>query len=365
MKIAVYTIAKNEEQFALRWAESCADADYHVVADTGSTDATIQLLQAQGVSVTSITIAPWRFDRAREAALALVPADADICITLDMDEVLAPGWRTAVEAAWTPGTTRLHYRYVWNWLEDGSPGRTFMGERCHSRDGYRWVHAVHETLKPLPGVVESHVWTEDVQLHHHADDSKPRSQYLPLLKMSVEESPADDRCAHYYGRELMYYGQYREAITELERHLALPSAQWLAERSASHRYIARCYEALSAYGEAQTSLFRACAEAPDDREPWYDLAEFLRRREDWLGGVYAVKECIKRAANMNTYLSEPVCRGAGPYDVGSVCAWYAGLHGMAEEWVNIAAIMAPADERIQKNQAFILGNLDIDKKKTA
>src|SRR4030095_6726541 len=105
MKIAVYSIALNEAKFAERWADSAAEADYRVVADTGSTDDTAALLRGKGVDVHAIAIRPWRFDRAREANLALVPADADVAICLDLDEVLLPGWRAALEQAWTPGTT--------------------------------------------------------------------------------------------------------------------------------------------------------------------------------------------------------------------------------------------------------------------
>jgi hypothetical protein len=40
LKIAVYTIALNESAHVERWANSAADADYRIVADTGSTDDT-------------------------------------------------------------------------------------------------------------------------------------------------------------------------------------------------------------------------------------------------------------------------------------------------------------------------------------
>src|SRR5262245_5720903 len=124
MKVAVYAIALNEEMHADRWADSAADADCRVVADTGSTDATVARLRASGVDVHAISIRPWRFDRAREASLALVPADADVCICLDLDEMLLPGWRAALEAAWKPDTTRLRHPFVWNWTADGKPLNT-------------------------------------------------------------------------------------------------------------------------------------------------------------------------------------------------------------------------------------------------
>lgn len=111
MKIAVYTITKNEEQFIKRWADSCADADHRLIVDTGSTDNTVSEAIASGCSVASIAIKPWRFDDARNAALALLPEDIDYCIALDADEVLVPGWRQALEKV-AADVTRPRYKYV-------------------------------------------------------------------------------------------------------------------------------------------------------------------------------------------------------------------------------------------------------------
>ena len=43
MKIAVYAISKNESQFVERFCKSAVDADLIVIADTGSTDNTVEL----------------------------------------------------------------------------------------------------------------------------------------------------------------------------------------------------------------------------------------------------------------------------------------------------------------------------------
>ena len=63
MKVAVYSIALNEGAHAERWANSAADADYRIVADTGSTDDTVERLTQAGVTVFRIAIRPWRFRR--------------------------------------------------------------------------------------------------------------------------------------------------------------------------------------------------------------------------------------------------------------------------------------------------------------
>ena len=59
MKVAVYAIAKNEEQHVARWAESCKEADYRLILDTGSTDSTIDRAYECGVEVFSASINPF------------------------------------------------------------------------------------------------------------------------------------------------------------------------------------------------------------------------------------------------------------------------------------------------------------------
>lgn len=202
MKIVVYAICKNEEQFVERWMDSMSEADQVVVLDTGSTDESVRRLRDRGALVTEEAVVPWRFDTARNRSLELTPEDADICVCTDLDEVFHPGWRAALERAWRPGASQASYRYTWSFNPDGSEGVVFWAEKIHTRRGWRWVHPVHEVLQwtggGSPGVK---VTAEGIQLDHHPDPFKSRGQYLPLLELSVEEDPADDRNMHYLGRE--------------------------------------------------------------------------------------------------------------------------------------------------------------------
>lgn len=265
MRIAVTTIALNEQKHVRRWAESAADADLLMIADTGSTDGTVAEAMLNDVLVYEISVSPWRFDTARNVGLALLPSDIDIVVTLDMDEVLTPGWRESLEAA--PTADQYLYDYVWNWTENGEPNISFHGNKCHRRFGYMWKHPVHETLVRVDGKEPVSVHA-GFGIHHHSDDSKPRSQYLPLLEQAVMESPEDDRIAHYYARELFFTGDWDRARVEFIRHLRLPSAVWPAERAQSYRYLAK----MDDYPERW--LLKAVAEDPSRREAWVDLVRF-------------------------------------------------------------------------------------------
>ena len=246
MKITVYAISKNEEKFAARWAKSMSEADEIVVLDTGSTDDTVGILTAAGVRVKQAVIEPWRFDVARNESLKLVSEDTDVCVCTDLDEVFEPGWRAALEKSWAPDIVQGRYRYIWSHVEGGKPGVEFYAEKVHALHGFRWVNPVHEVLAcSLPA--RKVATLEGVTLHHYPDDAKSRAAYLPLLELAVKEDPANDRNAHYLGREYYFRGRYDEAIRELRRHLALKTAAWTDERAASMRYIARCCRALNRY----------------------------------------------------------------------------------------------------------------------
>ena len=207
MRVAVYTIALNEEHFIERWYESAKEADYLLIADTGSTDNTLDTAKKLGINVQTILVKPWRFDNARNASLALIPEDIDLCIALDMDEVLMPGWRKELEKAFEQKATRPRYQYTWSWNdeEETVPGLQYAGDKIHSRFGYRWKHPVHEVLTN-DRIEEKQVWT-NLEIHHHPDNAKSRSQYMPLLEVAVQEDPYDDRNTFYYARELFFHFQ--------------------------------------------------------------------------------------------------------------------------------------------------------------
>lgn len=344
MKIAVYTIAKNEAQFVERWAESARAADHLLIADTGSTDDTVAIARKLGVNVHSITINPWRFDDARNTSLALIPPDIDMCIALDMDEVLIDGWRDALEKV-PAGVTRPRYKYVWSWTANQQEGLTYGGDKIHARHGYRWRHPVHEVITAVAS--EQQAWI-DLQIHHHPDHTKSRGQYFGLLEVARAEAMHDDRTAFYYARELFFHQRHDEAAQEFQRHLALPTAVWAPERAASMRYIAKCGI------EPERWFTLATLEAPDRREPWVDLAFWAYRRDDWHQVIRCCERALVIAEKPLEYLCEPEAWGELPHDLLSVAYWNTGRHAQAIEHARHAARLAPADARIAANLAMMV-----------
>jgi hypothetical protein len=343
MKICVYTISLNETDHCERWAHSCADADYRVVADTGSQDGTPEKLSTLGVTVHAITQDPWRFDHARNRALDMCPVDADICISLDMDEYLMPGWRQAVEAAWQSDTTRLGYRYVFD-VDSGLPG--FWVNKIHARHGYTWRRPVHESVFCTTGTEVEHAVHADLILQKQ-DVTKPtRSNYLPLLKIAHAEDPQDAQIAFWYARDMVSHVGGADAAHVLQEFLSLEHA-WNMERNEAYRLLAAVQPQQSIKW-----LMHAVAEAPSRVEPWIDLTKIHYHQQDWLQCVWASQMGIA-AQKTHTYLD--YVQNARPelYDFASIACWNLGWRDQARKMVQLALEANPHDARIANNRTIM------------
>ena len=357
MKITVYAISKNEEKFAARWVKSMAEADHICVLDTGSADGTVEILADLGVIVRREEIDPWRFDVARNRSMELIPEDTDICVCTDLDEVFRPGWRAALERAWRPGTEQLRYSYIWSFDEHGRPGTEFLQEKIHAPGVFRWVHPVHEVLERTDGAVSWPVAeAPEIVLEHHPDHGKSRGGYLRLLELSVRERPNDDRNAHYLGREYMFHRRWDEAIAQLQRHLTLPTATWVAERSASMRFISRCYLAKGDQPEAMRWALRAVAEAPELRESWVQAEEAAYAGEDWPAAAFFGGKAVAVTKKSGCYINEERAWGAYPWDAMAYALYRLGdLEGAAAA-TERALELEPGNERLRGNMKFYRGD---------
>jgi tetratricopeptide (TPR) repeat protein len=346
LKICIYAISKNEEQFVERFCASAKDADLVLIADTGSTDGTAEKARACGAVVHDIFVSPWRFDKARDAALALIPRDFDVCISLDLDELMEPGWRQEIERVWQENTTRLRYKFDWGC------GIAFYYEKIHHRRGYHWHHPCHEYPRPDGRIKEVYAHTDMLLVSHHPDPTKSRGQYLDLLELSVKEDPSCPRNAFYYARELTFYKKWVDAVVALNKYLDNPNATWQNERCYAMRLLGQSYEALGDSAQAQVWLDRATKEAPNTREPWVELADLARRTEQW----QLAFDCATRALAIKdkalVYTMDPSVWGAKPHDLLALAAYYLGRHEEAVEHGQIACELEPDDLRLARNLEF-------------
>lgn len=346
MKICVYAISKNEEKHVRRFYESAKNADLILLCDTGSTDDTLALANSLNIQTHSINISPWRFDQARNAALALVPQDIDVCVALDVDEILMPGWREEIERVWTNQTTRLQYRYDW------SQGHVFNATKVHKRTGYIWRHICHEMIFPDPRCPEVWATTEFLLIRHLPDDAKSRSNYLPLLEAGTKEDPNNARDAYYYARELYFNRRYEESVQEWQRYLKLPTATWYHERSFAYRTLAKCYASLGLVAEELEAAQMATKEGKNLRENWVLLAEIYQKRGEWRLSFAAATTAVNIKIRDYAYTSDESVWGSRTYDAAALAAYYLGLKDSAKKYGEQALALDPLNPRLAQNMTW-------------
>ena len=344
----VYAISKNEEQFVKRFCESAKEADLILIADTGSTDRTADLARECGAQVHDIYISPWRFDLARNAALALIPRNIDICISLDLDEVLEPGWKEHIEKVWVPGkTTNLWYYFDWG------HNIRFPYRKIHSRHGYHWHHPCHEDLR-IDGRVE-HVtaWCNQLLVSHHPDPTKSRGQYMEMLEVAVKEDATDPHHYFYYARELTFYRRWDEAKKALTTYLGMNAASNQNERCYAMRLMGKSYAETGDSAQAEKWYYMAAGEAPNTREPWCELAMLMYRQSRWEECFAASMRALKIKDRQLVYTCDPAVWGHWAHDLASIAAHHLGLKDIAIEQAKLAVDLAPDDLRLRRNLRYL------------
>lgn len=349
LKIAVYTIALNEEKFVERWYNSAKDADLLLIADTGSTDKTVQLARELGIQVEEIKVEPWRFDVARNMNLAMIPEDFDICIQLDMDEILPEGWRPKVEEAFLAGNVWPQYKHVWKRHPDGTPHTYQLYFKIHPRHGLHWIFPIHEMLIP-DGTKHLGSAKIDLEVDHLQDLTKSRASYLDLLEKAVVETPEEWRMHFYLQREYRVLQRWEDVLKAGTKALALPTG-FNAERASCCMWSAEAAYELGYIDWAIEWADRGIWEAPLFFEPKGLRAQIAHLMQDW-------STCYKFAIQVLTHtraefiMVRPDYWNWQMYDLIALSAYHLGKHDEALHFGQLAVEGRPDDERLKENLKY-------------
>jgi glycosyltransferase involved in cell wall biosynthesis len=342
LKIAIYTIAKNEENFVERWANSNSEADIRIVCDTGSTDNTVEKLKEQGVTTYNISVIPWRFDDARNTALNLVPRDVDVCIWQDLDEALLPGWREQLEKNWDANATIANHRYrnnrhPWQWHS-----------KIHARLNCIWTGAVHETLKWF--VTEKAIWIPEIYLDEKQDTSKDRKSYIKLLEKKIAEGDKQWRTYYFLANDQHGENMIDDAIKSREQSYLLCDEGEIV-KSYIARNIAINYAAKLDYVNADL-WFRIALQHGNERETWYAVADYHYKKKEWDQCFLAATRCLSITQRRDGFTQDPAAWGMIVYDYAAMSAYYMGLYNKALEYGQAACDLEPDNERLKTNLKF-------------
>ena len=295
MFVSVYTIAKNEEDKAAKWYASFNEADEVVVLVNNTTDRTAEILRSLGAKVEERTYDEFRFDRARNDAMALCSRKADLFFAVDMDDFIQPGWRERLEKIWKEARKKiwtpkgLLYEYVITFKHGHQDTSTsFLRNWIHT-PGWKWKGRIHEQLVyPSKAYL---AYTRDLVLHSR-QEFRDHSTYLKLLEDQVRDGETSPRNIHLLGREYMNAKRYAEAIPYLKKHLMMTESPRRFERGASMKFLADCYGMLGNRELKELWLWKAMDENPDDRDASFALGVILSENKEYHTAVSVWRKCL-------------------------------------------------------------------------
>ncbi len=244
--LSVVMIVKNEGGCLAACLESIRGiAEEIVVADTGSTDATVSIAGEFGARVFSI---PWENDFAGARNQVLKAATGDWLLHLDADEALDPEGARRIRALvdadgrgadaievilanytndsrawrWTPAAPEEPYARGYSGYIRVDLLRLFRNHR-----GFEYRERVHENI--TESVVEKggRIRHEDILIHHYGYDASPErcaekaALYLEIARRKILERPHDVKCLHDFAENALAHGLIEEAENACHTALVL------------------------------------------------------------------------------------------------------------------------------------------------
>lgn len=227
-QISAVLIAKNEAPRLAACLAALRDVvDEIVVADTGSTDTTIDIAREFTPHVHEI---PWENDFARARNCAMAFATGPWILSIDADEIVAEPERAralldAFIASQPAGATGTIQHRSPTGIGAEQSLVTGTVERFFDKSTYQFTGIIHEQLSPLNGLRGPVASTGVVVLHsgyeHRQEDPDHKGlRNLPLLKQAAEAHPDDAYYRYQLGRTLFTLKRYPEAITAFEEALS-------------------------------------------------------------------------------------------------------------------------------------------------
>lgn len=124
--------------------------------------------------IEDLNISPFRFDTMRNFALAALPEDLSMAISLDSDEYLESGWRLTLSESLKSIKNKI-YKIEYEYFDSQFPNteiRRTHSSRIHSRFGYHYFGATHEYLVKLePNREEGSISTTLKMYHKGSQES--------------------------------------------------------------------------------------------------------------------------------------------------------------------------------------------------
>ncbi|MDE7311727.1 MAG: glycosyltransferase [Eubacterium sp.] len=292
--ISLCMIVKNEEMHIARCLDSIAGlVDEMIIVDTGSVDRTVEIVSNYTAKVYSY---PWKDDFSDARNYSFSKASMDYCMWMDADDVLEesekePFLQLKQTLPLTVDIVMMKYHTSFD--EAGKPTFSYFRERwIRNSPKYRWVGAVHEVIPPSGSIVYS-----DLAISHKKRNAGDPGRNLKIYrKVLAEGKQLDPRQQYYFGRELYYHKQYKEAVSVLERFLRAEEG-WIENKIEACSICADCYHCLGQEQDALNTLLRSMSFDLPRAELCCEIGKYFLKQDNYHTAVYWYETALSRPKN--------------------------------------------------------------------
>lgn len=261
--ISLCMIVKNEEKHIKECIDSALPlVDEVVVVDTGSSDATLDILSHYPRDIMKVINAEWTNDFSRARNISLEHATHEWALVLDADEKVnfdGERFKQLMETT-QEGVYRIP---IYNLIDDSLPILSTEMQRLYRRKNAWYKGAVHEQLTYDDKVVHGSVLDEKIMniihygyLEEHVNAKGKRDRNYDIIKQELERDPNDAFQWYHLGVAHMGRGAFQEALDAFESWRKLVSAKLPSYYMDVMFRVAECLYELRKYDELKKYLDR-------------------------------------------------------------------------------------------------------------
>ena len=356
MSVCLNMIVKNEAAVIERCLRSALPLiDHWCIVDTGSTDATMDLIRTTMASVPgTLHSRPWKnFGHNRTEALRLAEAErCDYVLFIDADEEFS----VPLDFAW-PALVADAYELTCRYAGFEYARRALVSTRMH----WRWVGVLHEFLESDTTKTSAALAAPTILVSHdgaRAGDAQTYARDIELLERALIDEPDNARYVFYLAQSYRDFARLGDARTTYERRVGMGG--WEEEVWYSLLQIAVMSERLGdSPGAVSQAYLRAFAFRPSRAEALAELARFHR-----LQGAHALAFLYaKHASEMHRpddrLFVDADCYAWRALDEVGISGFYVGTtaaaevgHAATKRLLREDRIPASGRDRVETNEAW-------------
>lgn len=351
--ISLCMIVKNEEMNLARCLDSVADlVEEIIIVDTGSKDRTVEIASHYTTKVYSY---PWKDDFSDARNYSFSKAAMDYCMWMDADDILEEEEKDKflkLKQSLTPDIDMVMMKYHTAFDEAGKPSFSYFRERWIRNCGlYRWIGAVHEVIPPKGRILYSDLGI----CHKKTGPGSPDRNLKIYQKLLAEGKQLEPRQQYYYGRELYYHEEYKEAVCVFEQFL-LSEEGWIENKIEACAICARCYEKLGQEQAALLTLLRSMSFDLPRAELCCEIGKYFLEHESFYHAIYWYETALKIPKNeYSGGFILPDCYDYIPLLQLCVCYDKLGDRQKAKEYNERAGVCKPYSKAYLYNKQYFEG----------